>query len=368
MVLFLLKFILTNLVFGFALSACLRKWFPTIGKSERIVYSLGLGPAVTSLLLYYLLIVIPAQSDVVYFTLIIILFLGILIRNRSILKSEFKDWTQQCLKLLSSWNMRFSKNTIKDTVLLKNDVLAKRSLSALVFLYLAITLYTTALKPVFGHDILEYLVQSDIFYLTKEIHFDAHRFDSGSGYYYVGLHGFSYPLLGLWESITDGVFGSNYYDHYFKFQTGYYAILLILLMYTWLRKMDARMAAGAVIALTMSYGFFLLSYNFHLDTYRIFFFSLAFIFTVRYISEKEPTYLILLGIFSGLSAFTHSLGVFMFVFSCIVLVLMTDWLEWIKRFKAVAIVVVIMLLFGGIHYLFDIGFGTGWIFKNIKFY
>ncbi|MBK8949151.1 MAG: hypothetical protein IPM68_09940 [Flavobacteriales bacterium] len=59
------------------------------------------------------------------------------------------------------------------------------------------------------HDVLEYGVQGRWFLDTLEATYQRLRFDAVSGFYYVGLHGFSFPLLFTWEGLWERLTGAT---------------------------------------------------------------------------------------------------------------------------------------------------------------
>lgn len=368
MIAFLAKIILTNLLFSLALFSSLIR-YSSKSKSELLIYSLGLGPAITSLLIYFLLVLIPGQGDLFYFLVILAVFSSLALYNRKYWKEILKYSDKLKNRVRSFWKISFKKEQLQKAWTFQNNLIPVRLVCLLfVFTGFLTMLYSTVVTPIIGHDLLEYAIQSDIFYLSKSIDYSPHRFDPNSGFYYVGLHGFSFPLLSTWESIFDGVFTSTYSDLYFKSLTGYYTTLTMLLAFIWLRKVNSLLSIFSSFALISSYGFFVQAMSFHLDTYRIFMFSCAFIFTLYTIEKVGWFNLICMGVFTGLSAFTHSLGVFLAVFACFTLFVMLKNVTLLERFKYLVLVVLIILLFGGVHYVLDIVNGTGWIFKEIKFY
>jgi hypothetical protein len=76
---------------------------------------------------------------------------------------------------------------------------------------------------------------------------------------------------------------------------------------------------------------------------------------------------VLLGLFAGGQAYIHSLGVFIAVF--ISISFFVFYPSQIKeKVKFSLLLFLTILLSGGIHYIMDVFFGTGWIFQEIKYY
>ena len=131
--------------------------------------------------------------------------------------------------------------------------------------------------------------------------------------------------------------------------------------------MNILFATSTVLTLCLAKSYLTSISYFHIDSYRMFFFSLTFLFTLEQIHKPNPKLLPLFAFVAGISAFTHSLGVIISVIFGICLLLFLQK-EWLYKVKYLSGFIALVLLFGGIHYILDIVFGTGWIFNEIDFY
>lgn len=218
-----------------------------------------------------------------------------------------------------------------------------------------------------GHDFLQYLVQADFIFENKEIVYQRHIFYPENGFYYVGLHGWSFPLQYSLECLIDDftVYG---YGLYFQSLTLWYGFLIISLVYYKVKQeLDVLFAAAVLIVMICAKGFLIAATHAHIDAYRIFFFCLAFFFTVSYINQGKSKELPLIAFLAGTSAFAHSLGVIVAVIFGFAILLFVQK-NWAGKLKDALIYGIFTLLFGGLHYIIDIYYGTGWIFKEIEFY
>lgn len=354
---FFLLFFLTNIVFSFVICAV----FLSLKKEknnlrEYLLYSFVAGPAVTSVLVYYLLLLLPNFSYIFYsgFILVFYFTLALLTRkNLIIIIQELRNYFHQ-LKLI---NKSATNNWDK--------------YYPLVF-YLAIAYYVLLgvknifLKPITGHDMLEYAIQGKIFYHNVIIKYQQHLFDNFSNFYYVGLHGYGFPLLATWERIFDHYFGINS-DFYFRSVTVYYGLLILLIVYYWLNKKDKFIALAGVIALYFCYGYLIAVSEFHIDTFRISLFTITLICFARAIKDINWFTVFCLGFFGGMQAFSHSIGAILIVIELGLLFLFIKT-NFVDRILKIGFATLIVLFFGGIHYVLDVFYGTGWIFQNIKFY
>lgn len=226
--------------------------------------------------------------------------------------------------------------------------------------------YYISTKSITEHDTLEYAVQGNIFYKNRCIRYVQHRYDNSSGFYYVGLHGFSFPLLGTFENITNEYFNSD--NLFFRSINSIYGILIVLLVYFigW-EFTDKKYAVLICASMLLNYGFFETIMKYHLDNYRVFFFLLGVYLMYDILKESDKRILVVWSMVLGAQSNIHSLGFMLAIIELIVVFLFMDEIFTIKL-KRVSLSGIIMLLSGGLHYVLDIFMGTGWIFKEIKFY
>jgi len=106
---FYLKFFLTSILFSLIIGAALVRFNKTgtQGNFELILYSLGLGPVFTVLMLYYFLLFIPGQAHLFYIIGILAIYGVISIfsfKGFQVLGVQLKNWVKAFLK---SWRLNF---------------------------------------------------------------------------------------------------------------------------------------------------------------------------------------------------------------------------------------------------------------------
>lgn len=218
-----------------------------------------------------------------------------------------------------------------------------------------------------GHDFLEYMVQGGYIFDNKAIIYTHEIYNEQTGFYYVGLHGWSFPLQYSLERLVDS-FTTFGFGLYFQSLTLWYGLVILTVVYSELKKhFNTLYAISGILIMVFAKGFLIASSYSHIDSYRIFFFSLSVIFTLEMVNKPEARMIPLLAFVAGTSAFAHSLGVIVAVVlgATLVFYLQKDWVTRIKYALGFGL---LTLVFGGIHYLLDIFYGTGWIFKEIDFY
>ena len=349
---FLSKFILTNAVFGLALCALLiridrNRAHPP---AEIVIASFGLAPPIITLLLYYSLLVLPSLPDLVYFVIVLSFFVGVLYLGRhwmadslAYLKSALiKGWQ----RLAAGPSHGFAR-------------WLSIHLASLLVLYLAFLIISSLQVPIGGHDALSYAAQGKALYKIKHIELRGILLDPATGIYRPSFHAPSFPLFLTWEMILNGLFGFGG-DMYFRSVHLYFGILIIALLVYWLNKKGRALALLGVIGLLSSRGFFLALARVHIDTYRIFFLLLSWIYLARALRNKDRLSLVLLGASSGIAAFAHTLGAFAAALTLLVFFLFLGG-RILYRFQTAALVCLWALAAGGLHYLIDMAWGSGWI-------
>jgi 4-amino-4-deoxy-L-arabinose transferase-like glycosyltransferase len=127
------------------------------------------------------------------------------------------------------------------------------------------------------------------------------------------------------------------------------------------------MAGIANLALALTYGFYLAFITYHIDCTRIFLLLLSLYFMASLLKYPGRKSALLFGAAAGLAAFAHSLGAFLVIIE-LLLVFVFLKQQMLNRIRLMSYSVVLVLLFGGLHYLIDTFYGTGWVFQEIKYY
>ncbi|MCB0810619.1 MAG: hypothetical protein KDB96_15185, partial [Flavobacteriales bacterium] len=342
--LFWTVFGLTNLLFGAVTAAWLLRWQPRLFLQELplIIVGVGLAPFLVSLVLYYALMLLPGLSAPAYVALVALPMVLLAATAGS-------GWARLCTML-----GRIVRGFPDPTMWLF-------WLGSLAVVAIGVLLLLN--KPLVDHDVLEYGVQGSVFLRDKTIQFVRHRLDPATGFYYVGLHGFSFPLLFTWEGLLGEVFGVHG-DAWSRSITIWYSWLSIALAWSLFRVARPWLAVAGALAMTLPLGFLFLIMVYHLDSYRIFLFSAVMAALVAAFRESTSARWLLLGTLAGAHAFVHSLGAILGGILVLVVVLVSSG-GIAERLRPVLWMIGPLLLAGGLHYVLDTFLGTGWIFKDI---
>lgn len=369
---FILLGALTYVYFSFSLNALLLKLdtHNIIEKPLALIFALALAPYFTTIILHYLLWLVPFQSNIIYIFIIILTFTLILFLSKSKIAA--------ILEFFSS-KLKFSVKNTKGAALILDNKFFKIYANERIVLFSNIILWSVLLiatyfeikqiigTPISGHDMLEYAIQAKHFAREKLIDYVPNRYHAENNFFYVGLHGFSFPLLGTWEYLFSEIFGVYDNDYFLRSVSGYYGVLILVLIYYFMKQYSRFYALSAIILLFSSYGFYLMVTDYHIDTYRIFMILAAFAGLAMAIKYPSNITLILFGVFAAAQAYIHSLGVFIAIFLCLSFFIFYPGRLSQKALQSLVLFLIIML-FGGVHYIMDVFFGTGWIFQEIKYY
>lgn len=343
---------LTFLVGGIISSACFvqfTKKSAIFSLPQILLLGVGISPYFITTLLYYLFILLPNRSDGFYLTFIYSIYF--------------------ILSLVSLSSIKYLLNGVSSSI--KNIFIENRLIFIVGILFFTFVFagwsYYIKSKSLTEHDTLEYAVQGKIFYVDKAIHYESHRYDEDSGFYYVGLHGLSFPLLATFERMNNSFLGSEK-DYFFRSLNSIFGLFILLGIFLHsLRAKNIFFAIIICIGLFFTYGFFETIMKYHIDNYRIFYLLCSIILMQKYIENNSFSTLFIFALFLGAQANAHSLGFMLAIMQIGILFLFTDG-NILTKLKKTSQITFFMLIFGGIHYLIDIFSGTGWIFQDIKFY
>lgn len=325
-------------------------------KIAYFIVSFGLVPYLISWVLNIFLLVTPNKPS--YFYVLVLVLLGIFLLSIMFIKLK---------KIIMNYLLD-DKNKLK-IFLFSNKFLLLGFLILFLHVFVGWIFYISK-KSLSEHDTLEYATLGKIFYQIKTIHYQKVPYFDNNGFYYVGLHGFSFPLLQTFELISNEVFMDSK-NLFFRSINSIYGGLILMLGFLFLwEKVSFVYAFVYLILITSVYSFFETIMKYHIDNFRVFF-ILSCCYYILDLFRKNLIlnfkHIGLLGLFLGAMANTHSLG-FMLTFFILIGIFLTIQEKFFIKLKVITLITLMMMLFGGYHYIIDIFWGTGWIFQEIKFY
>lgn len=354
MIAFLVKLALTNVLFSLVIGAALVRLnkHRSCSTGELVLYSLGLGPVFTVLLLYYLLLLIPGQTHFFYLICILLIY-GLIfifsIKGFQILGVRLKEWIKSAAGI---WKGINSREKFKRVVYWGFLLVL---LGGFLIVYVGGTLQT----PIEHHDALIYGNLGKMYYLQKQVTYSKVMKPAKSGFYFQGSQKPSFSLLLTWEMMLNNEQTNQkpYFDMYFRSISGYFALLIIGVFFFWLYKKNKYLALLGLLVLFSGFQFFSMMVNYHLDAYRIFFLLVSWIWLAYTIKQKDNFSLFLLGVFSGFAAFTHLIGLMVALFNGLALFIFYEGSLRTRIFKTAALGLLIIAS-GNIHYLLEFLFGS----------
>ena len=374
---FLVFVLLASITYGFfsiALASFIFKIDTNnlIPSSLKIIFSFGLAPFIITLLLHYLMWIFPFQSAIFYVGIIFSLFSIVFFYSLKAFP-KFLEFVKEKFIFIYTTNVQEKEIAIINNKFfriyfnkqgVKFETIFIIIISLIACFYWLLQIIGT---PIIGHDMLEYAIQAKHFAREKIIEYIPNRYHAENNFFYVGLHGFSFPLMGTWEYLFSENFDVYNNDYFLRSVTGYYSFLVFFLQFVLLKRVNLFLAVFSSLLLFCTYGFYLTVTAYHIDSYRIFMITSSMVLLAMSIKNKNVLLVVLLGLFAGGQAYIHSLGVFIAVF--ISISFFVFYPSQIKeKVKFSLLLFLTILLSGGIHYIMDVFFGTGWIFQEIKYY
>jgi hypothetical protein len=314
-----------------------------LDKMELWVYSFALGPFLLTAILYFSLLLFPFYNQIVYLCIPIIIFSALII-------IYFKN-------IPFAYLGRQLFHVTKQNILIRLFFLV---------LFIVFVMYAKSV-PVIGHDVLEYATLGKYIAIDRLIEYKSNYYYPETGFYYVGLHGFSFPLLITWEHLFNSIIDFNN-SLIIKVITFYYGFLLFILIHLILKQYANELAYLALFILITNLGFLSVIFSYHLDTARIFLHTALFIAMYRLLQNWSFQTILLFSLIAGALSFLHSLG-FITAGVLSIIILLSNKLPIKMKLSAALQMLIIILLMGGVHYFLDIFIGTGWVFNSsLKFY
>jgi hypothetical protein len=370
-------FLFSNIFCSFVLMLVFNKYNKgdVVTRWEAVLFGLGIGPAAITLLLYYLLLLLPGFHPWFYFGSISSVFIALyFFLGKGELLNLLPESEQRIqIRLNFNFDIKWLRKT--DFLTLKNRfteskievnglALGVKSyhwwfvVFTMAFVYLWVKF--TLKYPIVEHDALEYAIQGLVFARDLKIEYVSHRFDQSSNFYYVGMHGFGFPLLSTWQSLFNIPLGYKT-DFFFRLQSGYYFLLIFLQVWLFVNRFMRNNSIYALLSLVIVYWYYDMLFDYHIDSYRLYLFFLSILGLYFILLKRSAISLIYSSMIFGFAAFAHSTAALALSFSFPVLFLFLRE-PLFKRIGWILLFIVGSFIFGASHYIYDIFFGTGWVF------
>lgn len=295
---------------------------------KPLIYALGISPVFSLLVLYYALFIFKGLSPLVYVLLFSLSPFLLLIFEFDSKRLLFPDW-----KYVAG-----------------------------VIMFLVLVFFYASRKELTEHDTLEYALQGRHFFHHLSVYYTSIPFHSENGFYYVGLHGFAFPLIYTWELMVNQLFRSESIL-LFKAVNSIYALLLVVLAFAELRKLGLKYAIAATIILALTSGFIFNSLQFHLEMMRQFLFLAFVMFFINALTQHSFSALLVFSAIAGLQSTIHSIGAIAAAIALAIVILKLFITHSDKKLYQSFLALVFLIAFGWIHYILDVIIGTGWILK-----
>jgi hypothetical protein len=357
---FVLTFVVTNLLFSLAVWSVEAR--ADVGRSfsrmELFIYSLGVGPALTSLLLYFLLLTFPSRSYGFYLGAVTGFFIALMFIGRKQVRSAWSEAVRLSLSAMRRW---------VGATPFRRWAMVLALVSSLILIAAGGYVFVTKVlaRPVMTHDALRYGAMGEVLFKVKSMEPVRYQYVPGLGLPNFTYHAPSFPLLRTWELMVSSWIrpGSPATaDMYFKSLNPYYGLLILLCQFYWLSRRSLALAFLGSAALFSGMGILHLLISFHLDGLRIFLLSVEWLFFAYALKQRDSFSLVLFGVFAGLASFAHGLGMILTAVTCAAFFLFLEAPLFVRVRRSVTLTV-LTLGFGGWYYVLDVLYGKGWIFQ-----
>jgi hypothetical protein len=369
---FYLKFILTNIVFSSIIASVLIKYdrkrsggqYPAL---EIVLYCLGLGPVVTVLLLYYALLLVPGQRDWFYLAVVFLFYAAIAVLMLLYLNHEGHEGHEGTLRVQSIarpnvflYIKQYLKSKKVHAPRVRRGLLVYWGI-VLMLLVVFFWVYNGLVKHnrMEGHDVLIYGNFGKMYYYQKTIPYAKVMLPAPSGFMFQGSPKPAFSLLLTWEFLLNSkaVNRGIYFDTYFRSISGYFGLLILAVVFLWLYRRNRYLALLGVLVLLAGLRFYITILDHHLDSFRIFFLLVSWIWLAYAIKKKDSFSFFMLCLFSGFAAFAHLIGlVIVLINGSAYLLFSEETLK--KRIIKSAVFLVSIILLGGVHYILEAAFGS----------
>ncbi len=138
-------------------------------------------------------------------------------------------------------------------------------------------------------------VEEDILTIAKDlsIQYVKNRFDATSGFFYVGLHGYLYPLIYSLENIYTAFF-SKPTDFLFRGLNNFYSLFVLLLAGTYFKNKSLKLTLIVILTIIFNYSFFFTALQTSIDHLRIYLLLVFILLWQENLNEARFEFAILL--------------------------------------------------------------------------
>jgi hypothetical protein len=301
--------------------------------------SIGLALPLSALLLNYLFLFLNPLPKLIYLLVIFGLFMVLFFTQKKYIQSFV-------LQIYSEFLSLFGKYSLISLIVLFTFIVGQISYS--IF------------KPFTEHDSFEYAIQGRIFAKDLSIQYVKYRIDLNSGFFYVGLHGFLYPLIYSLENIFSS-FVLNPTDSLFKGLNNFYSLFILILIGTYFKNKSLKLSWIVLLTLIFFYSFVFTALQTSIDHLRIYLLMVFILLWKENITNFNYSLTAILFIVLGLSANTHSLNM---IIACFLFLAWSIQQLMNKGHLGLIFFALFSFIAGGsFHYIIDTFWGSGWIFN-----
>jgi hypothetical protein len=331
-----------------------RKFDNIIPENILKITAVAISVPLTTVFLYYFLLIFPYIATQFYGLTLIIIWLIIIctIFPFRIIQNKFSTLLNNLT--INGFNKNSLDNILSLTLSFKKIIQIAGVVLILFFVYKQIQ------RPIDGSsDVFEYAASGKAFFNEMAIKYSGVIIDSDNGFPRPSYHAPGYPLVLSMEMYLASLFNIKS-DAFYKSINIIYGLLILMLIWQAAYKTPVLFRFVILAGFFFSQSFLYSLFSFHIDNYRIALMLLSFLYMALSIKEKSTLTLFLFGVACGLSSFSHSIGLITSLISIFIFFIFYEKKFSVRILHSIYITL-LLLLFGGIHYLIDVIIGTGWI-------
>jgi len=332
-----LFFIFTYFLSGFVIAAFLKvilgKQKTTLSSAEIVIFGLGFGPIIISLILYFLFLLFPGRTGLFYILVTGLIFVALMV-------VAWKNLVEYRKK-----GVNFLGAIVKIAWYIEKDILLISLLVVLIVFYIFIQ--ATA-SPIVSDDGCFYGCIGRYLYEHKNVNdYPLVSADEKTGAYLRLEHPPGLPLIYTWFYFLQGNTRSDILS---RTVSPMYALYLIILLWIVLRKRLNKYAGlFGVLFLVLTPIFVWQAYENSIDLIRMFFIFSSFVLLAGLLESGSISLALLAGAMAGFAMFAHVTGILALIVIMVVYLLLSK--ESIKKRTVFTIFICFMaIIIGGIQY------------------
>ena len=344
---------------GLAIAVCLRCVSKMSGRPflavEILCWSFLLAPIAISYVLWIGMLLFPGQiPSWGYLWGIPTLMLVIIVLGRGYVRLLYTGFAREV-------RLFFARNDVW-------PLDKKRALFFLAVVVVGILVWANYIGT-YKLDISDYLLGGDYFAWSRDVTYHGKVVDSRNGFWYHAYHSYCLPLFATWGCFIRDAFGGRI-DWYYRFVILYYWLGLNFVALTYFCRMRLCRTRWMIVACSfvvlngMPFVWCEVPLEFECDFIRCALITSIALLLWRHLECPQWSSCLVLGILGAAAVAAHGTS-FVFV-GLLFSTLFFAKTEWRIRLAQMAVIIALIFMTWGLHYVLQTCWGDGWLFPVAK--